>query len=119
VSHEHRQRLLAFCEEQLRALGSEAGLVLDLRDPVGLRLALLATDEGWVRRALCARRALDSFAVCCLGVPRAMARTMLAQASDMLDPFDKLGPGFMPVIFISGGCWLATVSRDRASPGLN
>jgi hypothetical protein len=37
----------------------------------------------------------------------------------MLDHFDKLGPGFMPVIFMSGGCWLAAVPRDRATPGLN
>jgi hypothetical protein len=119
VLRAYQRRLVAFCEERLRALGSEAGVVLDLRDPHGLRLARLATDEEWVRRALCERSALDSFAVCYLGVPRAMARTMLAQASDMLDHFDRLGPGFMPVIFISGGCWLAAVPRDGASSSLN
>jgi hypothetical protein len=119
VLRAHQRRLVAFCEEQLRALVSEAGLVLDLRDAQGLRLARLATDDGQVQRALCGRSAPGSFAVYCVGVPRALARAMLAQAPDMLGHFDRLGPGFMPVIFISGGCWLAGVPRDRGAPGLN
>jgi hypothetical protein len=48
-----------------------------------------------------------------------MARAMLAHAPDMLDHFDRLRPGLMPVIFISGGCWLAALPKDRASPNLN
>jgi hypothetical protein len=48
-----------------------------------------------------------------------MARVMLATTPDMLDHFDGLGPSLIPVIFISGGCWLAAVPRDRASPSVN
>ena len=117
---EYRRRLVTHCHERLTQLHAEAGLVLDLKDPLAFRLAANAAGETEARAALCQAQRRRGLAVLCVGIPRAMARAMAARAPEALAHFERMGRGLLPVIVIStGGCSVAGVPKDRLRPGLN
>ncbi|HZU39030.1 MAG TPA: hypothetical protein VFA18_24095 [Gemmataceae bacterium] len=119
-NHEYRRRLMVFSHDRLARLHAEAGLLLDLKDSVGLRLAVNVAGQSHVRAALRQAQRRQTFAVLCLGIPRVMARALAAREPDALAYLDRLGPLILPVIIIStGGCSVAGISKGQLAPGLN